>query len=140
VWQRERHNIFGGSAISNGQDGIHIERNGWGTSTFGFTVEANAEFGIRLVGACAPDPCTTDDAATICGDARFCRFMSTWDEGNRKGSVHFGEHATDNVVDYVRYSSGPPQYETAHQGRNLVWGSNISGSGPGVSDGGRITP
>jgi hypothetical protein len=62
--------------------------------------------------------------------------MSTWDEANGKGSVHFGEHATDNVVDYVRYSSGPPRYETAHQGRNLVWGSNISGSGPGVSDGG----
>jgi hypothetical protein len=109
-------NIFGGSALGNGRDGIRIERNGWGTSTFGFTVEGNAGYGINLLGK-NPN-----------GHVRFCRFMSTWDEANRTGSVHFSDLAMDNLVDYVRYGSGKPVRDRSYN-RNLVWGSDLSDGG-----------
>ena len=111
-------NVFGGESSLNGRDGVRIQRNGWGTSTFGLTVEQNTEYGIRLIG----------DGNN--GYARFCRFMSTWDELNHGGSVYFGDAALNNLVDYVRDGSGPPVRESMF-GDNFVWGANLSGTGPG---------
>jgi hypothetical protein len=112
--------ILGGHALGNGRDGIHFQRNGSGTSTFGFTVEQNAGYGINLLGF-GPDRYV-----------RYCRFMSTWDEANARGSVHFSAGALDNVIDYVRYSSGTPVYDDLGN-RNLVWGSDITvGSGDAI--------
>lgn len=117
-------NLFGGSATGNGGDGIHIERNGHGTSAFGFTVEQNYGYGINLVGIGSD------------GLVRHCRFMSIWDElnGHADGSGHgwsirFGENALGNVVDYVRYSSGRPVHEGAWAG-NIVWGFDTASGSP----------
>jgi hypothetical protein len=106
------NNFFGGSSVGNGRDGFHVTNGGWGTSTFGFVFEGNAGYGINLVGA------------TSNGYVRFTRFMSTWDEVNKLGSVRFGDNAYDNLVDFIRYSSAPPIFEKGSL-RNLVWGSNV---------------
>lgn len=108
-------NFFGGVSSFNGGAGLRVVRNGWGTSAFGFAFEKNHGYGIDLEG-------------TDASQARFSRFQSIWDENNDGGSVYFGTNALDNMVDYVRYSSGDPRYQR-HDGRNLVSGSNV-GSGP----------
>ncbi len=112
------NNFYTGQSAYNGGDGFRLDNSVWGVSTFGYVVEGNLGYGINLVGA---DP----------GSVRFNRFMSVWDEVNKSGSVHFTDNAFDNVVDYVRYSSDPPVWNTVHNA-NLVSGSNISGKGPGL--------